>query len=77
MSTTFDNPTVLVDIKKGNPLDIIAIDHLPTLLPREASESFCKDLLPYLEALDKWEDNPVWKRAEDLFHEKVLESKKN
>jgi saccharopine dehydrogenase (NAD+, L-lysine-forming) len=49
---------------------------LPTLLPREASESFCNDLLPYLETLDNWREDPVWKRAGDLFDEKVLESKK-
>ncbi len=76
LSTTFDDPTVVVDVNKGPPLDIIAIDHLPTLLPREASESFCNDLLPYLETLDKWRDDPVWKRADDLFQQKVLESKK-
>ena len=73
--TTFDDPTVVVDVKNGDPIDVVAIDHLPTLLPREASESFCYDLLPYLQKLDSWEKNPVWKGAENLFHQKVLESK--
>jgi saccharopine dehydrogenase (NAD+, L-lysine-forming) len=36
----------------GNgPLDIIAIDNLPSLLPREASEGFSADLAPHLLAL--------------------------
>jgi len=34
--TSFDNPT----IKISNNLDVIAIDHLPTLIPRESSEDF-------------------------------------
>ena len=75
--TTFDNPTVVVNVKNETSLDVIAIDHLPTLLPREASESFCNDLLPYLQKLDNWEADAVWKRAEDLFHKKVSESKMN
>jgi len=33
------------------PLDLIAIDHLPALLPRESSEDFCAQLLPALLAL--------------------------
>lgn len=33
------------------PLDVIAIDNLPSLLPREASEGFSADLTPHLVAL--------------------------
>lgn len=32
----------------GVPLDVIAIDNLPSLLPREASEGFSADLTPHL-----------------------------
>lgn len=35
----------------SGPLDIIAIDNLPSLLPREASEGFSADLTPHLLAL--------------------------
>lgn len=35
-------------IAVGPPLTVVSIDHLPTLLPREASEAFSMDLLPSL-----------------------------
>jgi saccharopine dehydrogenase (NAD+, L-lysine-forming) len=35
----------------SGPLDVIAIDNLPSLLPREASEAFSADLTPHLQAL--------------------------
>ena len=34
------------------PLDVIAIDNLPSLLPREASDAFSADLAPHLRMLD-------------------------
>jgi saccharopine dehydrogenase (NAD+, L-lysine-forming) len=33
-------------------LDVIAIDNLPSLLPRESSDAFSADLLPHLLTLD-------------------------
>ncbi|GAA5967757.1 hypothetical protein JCM3765_001430 [Sporobolomyces pararoseus] len=49
INTTFDKPTVDVEgIKAGPPLTVVSIDHLPTLLPREASNAFSNDLLPSL-----------------------------
>ncbi|KAK0633000.1 hypothetical protein B0T14DRAFT_574682 [Immersiella caudata] len=72
VATTFDKPTVPVDgLKSGPPLSVISIDHLPSLLPREASEAFSHDLLPSLLALDNWRNHPVWARAKTLFDEKV------
>ena len=38
-------------ISVGPPLTVVSIDHLPTLLPREASEAFSNDLLPSLMTL--------------------------
>ena len=70
VATTFTNPTVPVEIE-GSPLSVISIDHLPSLLPREASEAFSKDLLPSLLELKNWKSNPVWSKAEKLFQEKV------
>ena len=46
-------------------LDIIAIDNLPSLLPREASATFSADLLPQLRTLG--EPGPPWRRCEQLF----------
>lgn len=71
--TSFKQPTVAVPLADdgGPPLSVIAIDHLPSLMPREASEDFCKDLLPSLLLLDKRHEAPVWVGAEKLFREKL------
>lgn len=64
----FSAPTVPVrGLVHNPPISVIAIDHLPSLLPREASESFSGLLLPSLIQLKDRENEPVWKRAEDLF----------
>ncbi|KZV94107.1 Formate/glycerate dehydrogenase catalytic domain-like protein [Exidia glandulosa HHB12029] len=73
INTTFDKPTVPVeDIGEGNPpLEVVSIDHLPTLLPREASEQFSSDLLPSLLELPRRKEARVWTEAEALFREKT------
>ena len=61
--------------RAGNPpLDVISIDHLPTLLPREASEQFSADLLPSLLEFPQRATAPVWVGAEKLFREKLAEA---
>jgi len=37
-------------------VDIVAIDHLPTLIPRESSINFSNDLLPYLSILKDFDN---------------------
>ncbi|KAG7121860.1 hypothetical protein HYQ45_014272 [Verticillium longisporum] len=71
VATTFDKPTVPVEGLENPPLSVISIDHLPSLLPREASETYSKDLLPYLLTLKDRKTDPVWTRAEKLFNDKV------
>ncbi|KAI9747901.1 MAG: Saccharopine dehydrogenase [Candelina submexicana] len=71
VATTFTKPTVPVMVKGEPPLSVISIDHLPSLLPREASEAFSRLLLPHLKQLRDWRKDPVWARAEKLFREKV------
>jgi saccharopine dehydrogenase (NAD+, L-lysine-forming) len=71
VATTFNEPTVPVEVKGEPRLSVISIDHLPSLLPREASEAFSKDLLPSLLQLKDWRNVPVWARAEQLYQEKV------
>lgn len=51
-------------------MTVVSIDHLPTLLPREASEAFSNDLLPTLLQLPDRQNARVWKEAEDLFNKK-------
>ncbi|KAG6842497.1 hypothetical protein C0991_000023 [Blastosporella zonata] len=74
INTTFSEPTVPVEVGSGNPpLSVISIDHLPTLLPREASEQFSADLLP---SLLEFPTSRVWTDAEKLFREKLGEAVK-
>lgn len=50
------------------PLDIMAIDNLPALLPLESSEDFAAQLLPHLEALGKIDAaGGIWARARAVF----------
>ncbi|KAL7751833.1 Saccharopine dehydrogenase [Sorochytrium milnesiophthora] len=70
--TTFDKPVIRhKDLAAAPPLDIVAIDHLPTLLPRESSEAFSHDLLPSLKQLNQVKQERVWTDAERLFTEKA------
>jgi saccharopine dehydrogenase (NAD+, L-lysine forming) len=55
------------------PLSVVAIDHLPSLLPREAAEQFSADLLPYLM---EFPHSRVWADAEKIFKEKMAEAVK-
>ncbi|KAL8769013.1 MAG: hypothetical protein Q9209_004930 [Squamulea sp. 1 TL-2023] len=69
--TYFDKPTVAVDSFANPPLSYITIDHLPSLLPREASEAFSNALLPSLLELPNASTAPVWQRARKVFEEKL------
>ncbi|KAI0321684.1 Formate/glycerate dehydrogenase catalytic domain-like protein [Amylostereum chailletii] len=72
VNTTFSQPTVPVEAGSGNPpLSVISIDHLPTLLPREASEQFSSDLLPSLLTFPERRSARVWTDAEKLYKEKL------
>ena len=53
---------------------MISIDHLPTLLPREASEQFSNDLLPSLLKYPRRNEERVWTDAEKVFRSKLQEA---
>lgn len=61
--TTFEKP--ILRLSQNPVLDLTAIDHLPSLLPRESSEDYGDQLLPHL--IDLKNGSPVWDRARDLF----------
>jgi saccharopine dehydrogenase (NAD+, L-lysine-forming) len=67
-ATTFNEPVVRVIPSPA--LDLTAIDHLPSMLPVEASEDFGGLLLPYLLDLGPAPVG-VWRRALDVFDEKT------
>ena len=68
--TTWTNPGL--KIANDPPLDIMAIDNLPSLLPKESSIDFAEQIFPYLmQLVDK--NYGVWQRAKQVFKSKLLE----
>ncbi|KAH0596135.1 hypothetical protein MHUMG1_05996 [Metarhizium humberi] len=72
--TSFENPTTPAEGKLDGPeLRIIAIDHLPTLIAREASDEYSSLLLPSLLTLNRRDTEGVWVRAEKTYRDRVAE----
>ncbi|MBJ3764114.1 saccharopine dehydrogenase [Maribius pontilimi] len=63
-TTTWDAPTLRVH--DSPPLDVMAIDNLPSMLPVESSTDFAAQLLPHLRTLPRI-DEGVWERARQTF----------
>eukprot|EP01059_Diplonema_ambulator_P010515 TRINITY_DN2053_c0_g3_i1.p1 TRINITY_DN2053_c0_g3~~TRINITY_DN2053_c0_g3_i1.p1 ORF type:complete len:428 (+),score=138.45 TRINITY_DN2053_c0_g3_i1:51-1334(+) len=61
--------------KVSLPFDVIAIDHLPSLVPCEASNEFSAGLLPLLLDFEK-DSETVWARALEVYHAKKEEVEK-
>ncbi|MGB0101562.1 MAG: saccharopine dehydrogenase [Nocardioides sp.] len=54
------------------PLEVIAIDNLPSLLPREASEGFSADLAPHLVGLaEEGGPSAPWRAADRAFDQAI------
>ena len=69
--TSFADP--LQQIAEGDPpLDLIAIDHLPSLLPKESSDDFSSQLLPYLLRLNA-PDEGVWAATRHKYEQTLQE----
>jgi len=70
--TTLFDPVLSVSAGAGKPtVDVVAIDHLPSLMPLESSEQFSHDILPHVLTLARPRDSAVWSRAEQLFQQKA------
>ncbi|MEL6120513.1 MAG: saccharopine dehydrogenase [Pseudomonadota bacterium] len=69
-ATTWADPVTRVSTDPV--LDVMAIDNLPSLLPKESSLDFAAQLLPSLKALDKLNEG-VWGRARATFEAHVKE----
>jgi hypothetical protein len=68
-STSFDQP---VQRLKGQAiLDLISIDHLPSMFPKQSSEDFSNQLLPHL--LDLKDGSAVLDRAEKCYLDALRE----
>ncbi len=67
--TDFASPTLRL-AEPPAPLDLIAIDHLPSMLPRESSDDYSSQLIDALLNLDR-PDEGVWGRALDVFNKNI------
>lgn len=63
-TTTWDEP--VRRLRDEPPLDLIAIDNLPSLLPRESSTDFSRQLLPHLLSFAGDPDG-AWARCRERF----------
>jgi saccharopine dehydrogenase (NAD+, L-lysine-forming) len=63
-TTTWAAP--IIRVHDNPPLDVMAIDNLPSLLPRESSEDYAGQLFAHLATLDQIDHN-VWGRAKATF----------
>lgn len=63
-TTTWDDPALRVH--DSPPLDVTAIDNLPSMLPIESSEDYAEQLLPSLLTLGAPDDG-VWGRAKTTY----------
>jgi len=75
--TSFKEPTYRVNLSKSSkPLDVVAIDHFPSLLPRESSTRFANDSTPQLLKLDQVDSYCVWVNSKKMFDQKAAEAEK-
>jgi len=65
--THFNSPSIILE--NSGDVSLVAIDHLPSLLPKESSEDFCNQLMPTLKTIDNIEAG-VWNRAKQTFLQK-------
>ncbi|WP_295046886.1 saccharopine dehydrogenase [uncultured Paracoccus sp.] len=65
-TTTWDQPVLRVADQPA--LDVMAIDNLPSMLPRESSDDYAGQLLPVLAQLDRIDEGP-WGRAGAVFRD--------
>ncbi|MCP5382788.1 MAG: saccharopine dehydrogenase [Kordiimonadaceae bacterium] len=69
--TSWDKAYIKVEGEGVKTVDLIAIDNLPSLLPRESSEEFAELMLPHLKVLRNRENEQPWRSAKASFDEAV------
>merc|ERR1711879_893964 len=57
----------------GGKVDVISIDHLPALIPSEASTNYSAAMLPHYKTLFDPKSCGVWTRARKTFEKKLAE----
>jgi saccharopine dehydrogenase (NAD+, L-lysine forming) len=69
--TSFSHPTRRVQCESIVPVDVMAIDHLASFLPKESSDTFSAQLFPFLCELlcfGSGLKNSVWNSSLNQFH---------
>ncbi|GGE93711.1 hypothetical protein H1W37_18960 [Stappia taiwanensis] len=70
--SSLDAPFLLKDMGGGRVCDILAVDHLPALTPRESSEEVSRQLFPLLSNYISGSDLDIpWVRARELFERSI------
>jgi saccharopine dehydrogenase (NAD+, L-lysine-forming) len=70
--TSWDSPFIdLGNNGFGKTIELTAIDNLPSLIPREASEDFSGQFAPCLQRFDHGDE---WQAAKSMFQRKILEA---
>ncbi|MEX3008275.1 saccharopine dehydrogenase [Hoeflea sp. TYP-13] len=70
--TSWERPFIEIGRNgSGNPVELTAIDNLPSLIPREASEDFSSQFAPVLLRFDHGEE---WQAAKQVFAEKMKQA---
>jgi saccharopine dehydrogenase (NAD+, L-lysine-forming) len=69
---TTDWRAPVLRVHDAPPLDVMAIDNLPAMLPVESSEDYAAQLLPSLQKLDRL-DTGLWERARAFFDHHLAE----
>lgn len=71
-ASSFDDPFFSLRAAP-KPLDLSAIDHLPSLLPRESSEDFSAQALPFLRQLCAKADAEPWISCYKAYQRAIME----
>lgn len=70
--STLDAPFLARDRGDGRICDILSVDHLPALTPRESSEQVSKQLFPLLDNyISGSELDSPWQNARNIFHSSI------
>lgn len=69
--TSWDKAYIEIRGNGSKTVDLLAIDNLPSLLPRESSEEFAELMLPHLKVLSNRENEQPWTSAKASFDEAV------
>lgn len=68
--TTWDKPLHKIESSLDHECNIIAIDNLPSALPRESSIDYSDQLIAHLLELKNAKNYYTWKHAKEIFEEK-------